>query len=97
MFKSLVRLPIRAFSAVRQSVNRRTVAVSTFVAGAVLAAIPASSLATETPTEEGIKTLTTTVSSEGVEIILAILTGLAALIVAVIVIPKGIALIKRFV
>jgi hypothetical protein len=79
------------------SFHRKTLAVSAFLAAATLAAMPAASLATETPTEEKLKTVTTQVSGEGVSIVIAVLAGLAALIAAIIIIPKAIGLIKRFI
>lgn len=62
-----------------------------------LAAVPGVALATETATEEKIKAVTSQVSTEGVSIVLAVLTGLVALIAAVIIIPKAIGFIRRFV
>lgn len=67
------------------------------LAASVVVALPGMALATETPTEEGVKTIATNVSTEGVKIILIVLTALVALIVAVIVIPKAIGFIRRFV
>jgi hypothetical protein len=93
MFKSLISLPTRVFA----SVNKRVLAVSTFVFGALLAAVPASALATETETEKGVHEVATNVSTEGVTIVLAVLTALVGLIVAIIIIPKAIGLVKRFI
>ena len=75
----------------------RVAMFSAAVAAAVMAAAPMSALAVETETEKGVKEVATQVSSEGVTIVLAILTALVALIVAIIVIPKAVALIKRFI
>lgn len=77
---------------------RRMVALgAAALAASVVVALPGMALATETPTEEGVKTIATNVSTEGVKIILIVLTALVALIVAVIVIPKAIGFIRRFV
>jgi len=65
--------------------------------GALMAVSPLAALATESETESKLKTVTTQVSSEGVSIVLAILAGLVALIAAIIIIPKGISMIKRFI
>ena len=65
--------------------------VAMFVVG------PAASLATEGATSTKVKEIATTVGTEGVEIILAVLTALVTLIVAVIIIPKAIGFIRRFV
>lgn len=76
----------------------RYVAAVAFVAAALtLAGAPAASLATESETATKIKAVATTVASEGVEIILIVLTALVSLIVAVIIIPKAIGFIRRFV
>lgn len=93
MFKSLISLLARALTSVRFGVA----AASAFLAAALVAAFPISALAVESATEEKLKTVTTQVSSEGVSIVLAILAGLVALIAAIIIIPKGIAMIKRFI
>ena len=66
------------------------------VAGLILAAGPVAAMAT-TPTETILGEVTTQVGSEGVSIVLAILGGLVALIAAIIIIPKGIGMIKRFI
>ena len=62
----------------------------------VAAVVPVAALAT-TETETKLGEVTTQVSSEGVSIVLAILAGLVALIAAIIIIPKGIGMIKRFI
>jgi hypothetical protein len=93
MFKNIVSLPVRMLSSVRG----RVAAASAFIAAAIVVAAPAAALATESATEEKLKTVTTQVSSEGVDIVLAILAGLVALIAAIIIIPKGISMIKRFI
>ena len=66
------------------------------VAGLILAAGPVAAMAT-TETETKLGEVTTQVGSEGVSIVLAILGGLVALIAAIIIIPKGIGMIKRFI
>ena len=67
------------------------------VAGLILAAGPVAAMATPTATETKLGEVTTQVGSEGVSIVLAILGGLVALIAAIIIIPKGIGMIKRFI
>lgn len=67
------------------------------LAAMVVTAFPMAALATETETETKVKEVATQVGSEGVVIVLAILSALIALLVAMIVIPKAVALIKRFV
>jgi hypothetical protein len=59
--------------------------------------VPAVSLATESEAEKKVKEVTTQVSSEGVNIIIAVLAGLVALIALSIVLPKAIGFIRRFV
>jgi uncharacterized membrane protein YjjB (DUF3815 family) len=68
-----------------------------FLTAAIMVAVPSAALATETETEKGVHEIATNVSTEGVQIILAVLAALVALIVAVIVIPKAIGFIRRFV
>lgn len=93
MFKKLLSFPQRA------SNKARAVAAATgaFVAMVVLAVTPVAALATESETEKKLHEVTTQVGSEGVSIVLAILGGLVALIAAIIIIPKGIGMIKRFI
>jgi hypothetical protein len=80
------------------SVRTRYVALVAFVAAFLtLAVSPLAALAVETETEKKIGTVTTQVSSEGVSIVLAVLAGLAALIAAIIIIPKAIGMIRRFI
>lgn len=67
------------------------------VAAVTMLVAPAASLAVETPTEEKVKTVAEGVGTEGVAIVLAILGALVALLVAIIIIPKAVALIRRFV
>ena len=93
MFKNLISFPVRVVTKTRVAL----VAASAFVAAAVIAAVPVAALATESATEEKLKTVTTQVSTEGVSIVLASLAGLVALIAAIIIIPKGIGMIKRFI
>lgn len=70
----------------------------TFAAAmAVLLVGPAASLAVESEGAKSVKTITTQVSSEGSEIILAVLAGLVALIALVIVLPKAVGFIRRFI
>lgn len=91
---SLVRLLIQGFAGAKQKV---TFLVALCIAVAMTAVMPVLALATETETESKIKAVTTQVATEGVSIILAVLTGLVALIAAVIIIPKAVGFIRRFV
>lgn len=93
MFK-ITRTVTEALSTGR---SRAVAFVSMVVAAALMVMAPVSALATETATEEGVKKVAEGVGTEGVAIILAILTALVALLVAVIIIPKAVALIRRFV
>lgn len=72
---------------------------SAILASLTMLILPVASFATEeeSATEKGVKTVAEGVGTEGVTIILAILTALVALLVAVIIIPKAVALIRRFV
>jgi len=72
-----------------------TFALLTLVVGVFAA--PALAGATESETTKKVKEVATGVGTEGVEIVLVILTALISLLVAVIIIPKAIALIKRFI
>ncbi len=90
MFHSLVRLPGRALSSVRF----RWLTVCASLATGLMLLFPVLADAT---TKEKVETVATDVGTEGVEIVLAILTALVALIVAVIIIPKAVGLIKRFI
>lgn len=71
-------------------------AVALCTAGLVVT-MPAIASAEAGETKEKVKEVATKVGSEGVEIVLAILTALIALLVAVIIIPKAVGLIKRFI
>ena len=94
MFKAIVRLPARAFTSARVAVA----SVAAFCAAALIVAFPVAALAlAESETEKKIGTVTTQVSTEGVSIVIAVLGGLAALIAAIIIIPKAIGMIKRFI
>lgn len=77
--------------------NRYVALCAMAVAGVTMLVAPVASLAAETPTEEKVKTIAESVGTEGVAIILIILTALVGLLVAVIVIPKAIGLIRRFI
>jgi hypothetical protein len=77
--------------------HSKYVALCSVLALALMALVPGAALATESPTAEKVKEVATKVSSEGVEIILIVLTALVTLIVAVIIIPKAIGFIRRFV
>ena len=93
MFKNLVSFPKRAVTKTRLVVA----SVATVVAAALVAVLPVAALATESETEKKLHEVTTQVGTEGVAIVLAILGGLVALIAAIIIIPKGIGMIKRFI
>lgn len=81
--------------ALRASVTRARV-FCTVLALAVF--VPAASaLAVESEGAKKVKEVTTSVSSEGTEIILAVLGGLVALIALTIVLPKAIGFIRRFI
>lgn len=73
----------------------RLAAIAFFAAGATMALAPALSQATETETKVG--EVATQVGSEGVTIVLAILAALIGLLVAIIIIPKAVGLIRRFI
>jgi len=60
-------------------------------------AFVAPALAVESETTKKVGEVATKVGTEGVEIVLVILTALVALLVAIIIIPKAIGLIKRFI
>lgn len=64
-------------------------------AGGTMLVLPAVSGATETETKVG--EVATQVGTEGTTIVLAILAALVGLLVAIIIIPKAIGLIRRFV
>lgn len=83
MFRSVVTLSRTA------KVGVMALVVSAFVA--------APALATETEGAKKVKEVTTTVSTEGVEIILAVLGGLVALIALAIILPKAVGFIRRFI
>jgi hypothetical protein len=67
------------------------------IALVISAFVAAPALATESEGSKKVKEVTTTVSSEGVEIILAVLGGLVALIALAIILPKAIGFIRRFI
>lgn len=74
----------------------RTVQV-VFLAAFTCLVVSAPALATPSEGAEKVKEVTTKVSAEGVEIILAVLGGLIALIALTIVLPKAIGFIRRFI
>jgi hypothetical protein len=78
-------------------VKSKYLAVCAMVAAFALAALPASALAIESEGTKKIGEVTTKVSGEGTEIILAVLGGLVALIALVIVLPKAVGFIRRFI
>jgi hypothetical protein len=79
-----------------QGVSLR-VGLAVFAALTALMAFAGPALATESATETKLKTVAEQVGSEGVSIVLVILGAITALIVAIIVIPKAVSLIKRFI
>lgn len=88
---SSIKTALRRLAGVPASVRIMVLAACT----AVVVAVPA--LATETEGAKKVKEVTTSVSSEGVEIILAVLGGLVALIALSIILPKAVGFIRRFV
>ena len=77
------------------SVRNRVLVAVAFCTASVLVYLPAVAGATETKTK--VTEVATKVGDEGVEIVLAILAALVGLLVAIIIIPKAIGLIKRFI
>jgi len=79
--------------------SRVSLAVLAFcvVVGTTVPALLPSAASAESATAEKVKEVAHGVGTEGVEIVLVILTALISLLVAVIIIPKAIALIKRFI
>jgi hypothetical protein len=78
------------------TLRSKVLGASAFVAASLIV-FPVGALATESEATKGVKKVAEGVSSEGVEIVLAILGALVAILVAVIIIPKAIGLIKRFI
>ena len=96
----LIRTPLAALVSRTRSLSARVVALYSVACAAVfgcLLASPLAAMATETETEKKVGEVSSKVGEEGVVIILAILTALIALIVAVTIIPKGVKMIKRFI
>lgn len=79
------------------SIKARWAALCVTVSFVTLAALPGGALAVESEGTKKIGEVTTKVSSEGTEIILAVLGGLVALIALVIVLPKAVGFIRRFI
>jgi hypothetical protein len=75
----------------------RTAVFAVCLAVVVSVAVASPALATPSEGAEKVKEVTTKVSSEGIEIILAVLGGLVALIALTIVLPKAIGFIRRFI
>lgn len=63
----------------------------------ISAFVVSPALAVESEGAKKVKEVTTSVSTEGVEIILAVLGGLVALIALSIILPKAIGFIRRFI
>lgn len=80
-----------------RNVRTRWLLACASVAAFILGALPAGALAIESEGAKSVKTITTQVSGEGVEIILAVLGGLVALIALTIVLPKAVGFIRRFI
>ena len=79
------------------TLRSKVLGASAFVAASLIV-FPVAAMATEeSAATKGVKKVAEGVSSEGVEIVLAILGALVAILVAVIIIPKAIGLIKRFI
>lgn len=77
--------------------KRMRAAYIVLVVGLASLIVPGTALATESAGAKAVKEVTTSVSTEGVEIIVAVLTGLVALIALAIVLPKAIGFIRRFI
>jgi hypothetical protein len=76
----------------------RTLALYAMCVGVFAALVaPVAAFAVESEAEKKVKEVTVQVSSEGVNIIIAVLAGLVALIALSIVLPKAIGFIRRFV
>jgi hypothetical protein len=85
------------FSTLISKFHSKWVTAVAFCTAALVVTMPAIAAAEAGETKEKVKEVATKVGSEGVEIVLAILTALIALLVAVIIIPKAVGLIKRFI
>ena len=68
-----------------------------FLAVVVFCMTTVEALAIESEGAKKVKEVTTSVSGEGVEIIIAVLGGLVALIALSIILPKAIGFIRRFI
>jgi len=79
-----------------QTTRYQFLAVCVFVV-ASLGVLPALAGATETEGEKKVGEVASKVGEEGVTIILAVLTALVALIALVIILPKAIGFIRRFI
>jgi hypothetical protein len=65
--------------------------------GVILGALPSSALAVETEGETKVHEVASQVGSEGITIVLAVLGALVGLIALVIILPKAVKFIKRFI
>lgn len=85
------------FKNLLSKMRTRYTAVCIAVVAVAMSAFPALASATESEAATKVKGVATEVSTEGTTIILAVLGALAALIALVIVLPKAIGFIRRFV
>lgn len=89
----MVRVVVTALKSVRTRLSILTVSAI----AVALSVVPATAGAIESEGAKKVKEVTTTVSSEGTEIIIAVLGGLVALIALAIVLPKAVGFIRRFI
>jgi hypothetical protein len=75
----------------------RYLAVVALCVSAVVVALPSAALAVESEGETKIKAVATQVGTEGTTILLLVLGALAGLIALVIILPKAVHFIKRFI
>lgn len=88
---------VKYVSKALQSSRARLFTLCCVVGCVVLGAVPTLALATESEGAKAVKEATTKVSEEGQTIIIAVLTGLVALIALAIILPKAIGFIRRFI
>jgi hypothetical protein len=92
------KIKMKSLSSMFRGLVTRSRAVKTSLTVLVVSAfVVAPALATESEGSKKVKEVTTSVSTEGVEIILAVLGGLVALIALSIILPKAIGFIRRFI
>lgn len=89
---------VKYVSKALQSSRARLFTLCCVVGCVVLGAVPTFALATsESEGAKAVKEAATKVSEEGQTIIIAVLTGLVALIALAIILPKAIGFIRRFI